>query len=123
MDAGYGAGTELRTQTAAPGLKYSAGIQPHTSVWPQGAGPMPQKTWSGRGRPASRTRRDAGRQPVQVRMLALGLPEPAWQTITWREGASDWLIPAALNIDRSPIAGRDRGYAVGVVGEKHPRVA
>ena len=90
MDAGYGADTELRTQITAPGLKYSAGIQPHTSVCPQGTGPLPQKTWSGRGRPTSRTRREAGCQPVQVRTLALDLPEPAWETITWREGTSDW---------------------------------
>ena len=54
MDAGYGAGTELRTQITAPGLKDFAGLQPHASVWPQGAGPMPQKPGPGAGaRPRS----------------------------------------------------------------------
>src|SRR5512134_3564015 len=45
----------------------------------------------GGGRPRSRTRRDPEHQPVQVKALALGLPEAAWQTITWREGSADWL--------------------------------
>ena len=55
MDAGYGADTELRTQITALGLKYSAGIQPHTSVWPQGTGPLPQKPGPGAGgQPAGR---------------------------------------------------------------------
>ena len=52
---------------------------------------MPAKPWSGRGRPTSRTRRDPEHQPVQAKALALGLPEEAWQTITWREGSADWL--------------------------------
>ena len=91
MDAGYGADTRLRTAITANGLAYVAGIQPHTTVWPAGAGPLPPKAWSGRGRPTSRTRRDPEHQPVQAKALALGLPEAAWQTITWREGSADWL--------------------------------
>ena len=91
MDAGYGSDTKLRTEITALGLAYVAGIQPHTTVWPQGQGPLPAKAWSGRGRPTSRTRRDAEHQPVQVKALALGLPKAAWQTITWREGSADWL--------------------------------
>ena len=91
MDAGYGTDTALRTQITALGLTYCAGIQPHTSVWPQGAQPLPPKPWSGRGRPASRLRRDDEHQPVQVRALALDLPVSAWETITWREGACGWL--------------------------------
>ena len=110
MDAGYGADTELRTQITALGLKYSVGIQPHTSVWPQGAGPLPQKTWSGRGRPTSRTRREAGHQPVQVRMLAHDLPESAWETITWREGTSDWLTSRFARV-RVRAAHRDEHLA------------
>lgn len=91
MDAGYGADTRLRTEITALGLAYVAGIQPHTTVWPAGTGPLPPKAWSGRGRPTSRTRRDPEHQPVQAKALALGLPEAAWQTITWREGSADWL--------------------------------
>jgi SRSO17 transposase len=91
MDAGYGSDTKLRTELTALGLAYVAGIQPHTTVWPRGQGPLPPKAWSGRGRPTSRTRRDPEHQPVQVKALALGLPKAAWQTITWREGSADWL--------------------------------
>jgi SRSO17 transposase len=91
MDAGYGADTGLRTELTALGLSYVAGIQPHTTVWLPGTGPLPPKVWSGRGRPTSRTRRDPEHQPVQVRALALSLDETAWQTITWREGSADWL--------------------------------
>jgi SRSO17 transposase len=91
MDAGYGADTKLRREIAALGLAYVAGIQPHTTVWPQGQGPLPPKAWSGRGRPTSRTRRDPAHQPVQVKALARDLPASAWETITWREGSLDWL--------------------------------
>ena len=91
MDAGYGSDTRLRTEITALGLCYIAGIQPHTSVWPPGMGPLPPKAWSGHGRPTTRTRRDPEHQPVQAKALALGLPASAWQTITWREGSADWL--------------------------------
>lgn len=91
MDAGYGTETRLRTAITALGLSYIAGIQPHTSVWAPGTGPLPPNAWSGRGRPPSRPRRDAQHRPVQVKALALGLPEAAWETITWREGSAEWL--------------------------------
>ncbi len=88
MDAGYGTDTDLRTALTELGLAYAAGIQPHTTVWPPGQGPLPPKPWSGRGRPTSRWRRDAEHQPVTVKDLALGLPTSAWETITWREGSA-----------------------------------
>ena len=91
MDAGYGSDTNLRTEIAALGLCYVAGIQPHATVWPPGTGPLPPKPWSGRGRPTSRTRRDREHQPIQAKALALALSQTAWQTITWREGTADWL--------------------------------
>jgi SRSO17 transposase len=91
MDAGYGADTGLRTEITALGLCYVAGIQPHTTVWPPGQGPLPPKDWTGRGRPASRVRRDAEHQPIKAKALALSLPETAWETVTWREGSADWL--------------------------------
>jgi SRSO17 transposase len=91
MDAGYGADTGLRTALTALSLAYCAGIQPHTSIWLPGTGPLPPKAWSGRGRPTSRTRRDPEHQPVQAKAWALSLPSSAWETVTWREGAADWL--------------------------------
>src|SRR5215469_6847720 len=92
MDAGYGADTGLRTEITALGLAYAAAIQPHTSVWAPGTGPLPPKPWSGRGRPTSRMRRDREHQPIQAKTLALSLPAQAWETITWREGTADWLV-------------------------------
>ena len=91
MDAGYGADTGLRTAITALGLRYVAGIQPNTTVWPRGTGPLPPKAWSGRGRRPSRLRRDDEHRPLQVKALALGLPDEAWETVTWREGSADWL--------------------------------
>ncbi len=91
MDAGYGADTGLRTEITALGLAYVAGIQPHTKVWLPGQGPLPPKPWTGRGRPTSRMRRDDEHRPVTVKDAALALPEPAWETITWREGSADRL--------------------------------
>jgi SRSO17 transposase len=91
MDAGYGADTSLRTALTALGLCYVAGIQPNTTVWPAGTGPLPPKAWSGRGRPPNRMRRDGQHRPLQVKALARGLPAEAWETVTWREGTADWL--------------------------------
>jgi SRSO17 transposase len=88
MDAGYGTDTDLRTALTELGLAYAAGIQPHTTVWPPGQGPLPPKPWSGRGRPTSRLRRDPEHQPVAVKDLALALPVSAWETVTWREGSA-----------------------------------
>lgn len=91
MDSGYGNDTKLRTGISALGLCYVAGIQSNTTVWAPGTQPLPPKEWSGRGRPPRRRRRDEEHRPLQVRALALGLPEAAWKTITWRDGSVDWL--------------------------------
>ena len=88
MDAGYGADTRLRTALTELGLAYAAGIQPHTTVWPPGQGPLPPKPWSGRGRPTSRLRRNAEHQPIKVKDLAMSLPASAWETVAWREGSA-----------------------------------
>src|ERR1700688_3534367 len=64
MDAGYGSDTRLRTEIAALGLCYIAGIQPHATASPPGVAPLPAKPLSGRGRPTSRTRRDPEHQPA-----------------------------------------------------------
>jgi SRSO17 transposase len=110
MDAGYGADTGLRTELRALGLSYVAGIQPHTTVWLPGTGPLPPKSWSGRGRPATQTRRAPEHQPVQVKALALGLPEAVWETITWREGSADWLTSRYARL-RVRAAHRDQRLA------------
>jgi SRSO17 transposase len=88
VDAGYGKDTEFRTGVSALGLPYVAAVLSSTTVWPQGTGPLAPKPWSGRGRRATRLRRDAQHQPVSVKELALGLPETAWTEIAWREGTN-----------------------------------
>jgi SRSO17 transposase len=106
MDAGYGADTGLRTEITALGLAYVAGIHPHTSVWAPGTGPLPPKSWSGRGRPTRRMRRDVEHQPIRAKALAIGLPPQAWETVTWREGSADWLVSRYARI-RVRAAHRD----------------
>jgi SRSO17 transposase len=91
MDAGYGVNTALRDGVSALGLSYVAGIQPQTSAWKEGEGPLPPKSFSGIGRPPKLMRRDEEHQPVSVKELALGLPQSDWQTIAWREGARETL--------------------------------
>jgi SRSO17 transposase len=91
MDAGYGSDTQLRTDVTALGFHYVAGILSNTSVWAQGAAPLPPKPWSGRGRPPKLMRRDGEHQPTSVKALALALEQAAWAEITWREGAADRL--------------------------------
>ena len=50
LDAGYGNNSALRVDITALGLTYAAGILSTTTVWAQGARPLPAKPWSGRGR-------------------------------------------------------------------------
>jgi SRSO17 transposase len=81
----------LRDGVTALGLSYAAGIQPRTSVWKQGEGPLPPKFFSGKGRPPKHMRRDEEREPLSVKDLAVGLPGSDWKTITWREGSCELL--------------------------------
>ena len=89
MDAGYGVNTALRDGVTALGLSYVAGVLPQTSVWAPGATALPPKPWTGRGRPPKRMRRDGEHQPVSVKELAVSLPQSAFETIVWREGACE----------------------------------
>jgi SRSO17 transposase len=106
MDAGYGNNSELRAEITALELIYVAGIQSNTTVWAPGTGPLPAKTWSGRGRPPKLLQRDAEHQPVSVKELALGLPKRAWRTIEWREGSAERLASRFARV-RVRIARRD----------------
>ena len=91
MDAGYGVNTALRDGVTALGLSYVAGILPQTSVWAPEAGPLPPKPWTGQGRSPKLMRRDKEHRPVPVKELASSLPQSAFETITWREGACEAL--------------------------------
>src|SRR5208283_3185912 len=106
LDAGYGNNSELRTNITALDLTYVAGIRSTTTVWAPGTAPLPPKRWSGRGRPTTRLRRDAGHQPVSVKELALGLSKRAWRTIEWREGTAEPLVSRFARV-RIRVAHRD----------------
>ena len=106
MDAGYGANTDLRTDIAALGLTYVAGILPNTTVWAPGMAPLRPKRWSGRGRPPRLIRRDRNHQPISVKELALCLPAKAWRTIAWREGSAEKLTSRFARL-RVRVAHRD----------------
>ena len=64
------------------------------------------KAWSGRGRPPTRLRRDAGHRRWRSRQLARSLPAEAWQDVAWREGSQGRCSARA-----SPPCGCDRGIA------------
>ena len=85
-DAGYGNDTDFRDEITALGLRYAVGVQPTTSVWRKGTGPLPAAPYSGRGQPPKLLRRDAEHQPVSVKAVALSLPEGSFRKVTWREG-------------------------------------
>ena len=101
MDAGYGAGTELRSSIAALDMTYVAGILPNTAVWAPGEEPLPAKKCSGRGRPPN-----SKHQPISVKDLALNLPSSAWRKVTWREGAAAPLCSRFARV-RVRVAHRD----------------
>ena len=107
MDAGYGVNTALREGVTALGLSYAAGIQPQTSVWKQGEGPLPPKSFNGNGRPPKLMRRDKEHRPLSVKELALGLPGSDWETITWREGACE---PLSSRFARVRVRPAHRDY-------------
>lgn len=86
-DPAYGNDTGFRQEVAKLELDYVLGVQSTTTVWPPGTEPLPPASWKGgRGRPASRLRRDREHAPVSVKQLAMGLPAKAWKDVTWREG-------------------------------------
>jgi SRSO17 transposase len=106
MDAGYGNNSELRASITALELTYVAGIQSNTTVWAPGTGPLPPKTWSGRGRPPKLLQCDRERRPASVKKLALDLPKRTWRTITWREGTAERLSSRFARV-RVRVARRD----------------
>ncbi len=86
-DAAYGNDSGFREGITALNLRYAVGVHENITVWRAGETPRPKPRRKGRGRPPTRLHRDAQHRPVAVKDLALSLPEPAWKTVTWREGA------------------------------------
>lgn len=90
-DAGYGNETAFRQKLREMRLTYAVGIQKAVTVWAPGSGPQLPPAYRGKGRPATRLRREAGHLPISVRELAMGLDRREWKTITWREGVAGQL--------------------------------
>jgi len=99
-DAGYGIDSAFRQGLTDQGLAYVVGITSAVVVWPPGVQPLPPKPYSGMGRPPVVPRRPAKRQPVNVKALALGLPNSAFHSTNWREGTNEPLTGrfAALRV-------------------------
>ncbi len=65
----------------------------------------------GQGTRPTRLRRDEERQPVTVKVLALSLPEEAWQIITWRESTMAAGIAFGELVDATKLRWRiERDY-------------
>lgn len=105
-DAGYGADGEFRRELTDLGLVYSVGVQPTVSVWRPGEGPLPPKTWSGKGRPPRLVQRSKDHKPLSAKAFAESLPAEAWKTVTWREGTNVDLASRFAAV-RLRVASRD----------------
>ena len=105
-DAGYGADGEFRRELSDLGLVYSVGVQPTVSVWRPGEGPLPPKTWTGKGRPPRLVQRSKDHKPLSAKALAESLPAEAWKTVTWREGSNVDLASRFAGV-RLRVASRD----------------
>jgi SRSO17 transposase len=91
-DAGYGTDTGFRTELTKLEAAYVVGIQSTTTVWRPGEEPKPAPARRGNtGRPRKLLQRDAKRQPVSVKELALSLPAGNWKRVTWRQGVKQKL--------------------------------
>jgi SRSO17 transposase len=104
-DAGYGKGTEFRSELTQLGLQYAVGIESNATVWRPGQGPLPAPARkAGRGAPAKRLQRSADHQPVSVKELAFGLSSSTWKEIRWRAGSEGTLRSrfAAVRVRPAP---------------------
>ena len=105
-DAAFGCNGAFRAGVTALDLPYALAIQSNATVWPPGLEPLPPKSSTGRGRPASRLRREADHAPLSVKALALGLSADRWIPCTWREGTNAPLSSRFCALRVRP-AGRD----------------
>ena len=90
-DEVYGSSREFRDGVAKLKLDYSLAVRSTTTVWALERQPLPPKPWKGKGRRATRMRRDQTHQPITVEQLARELPEKAWREVAWREGSKEML--------------------------------
>ena len=109
-DAGYGTDAGFRDALTRMGLTYVVGVTSSLVVWPPGVEPLPPKPWRGHGRPPVQPQRTPERQPVNLRALAMQLPEQAWQQVCWRQGSNAALSNRFAAV-RVRCAGGNKGRA------------
>jgi SRSO17 transposase len=107
-DEVYGSSHEFREGVAELKLVYSLAVRSTTTVWALERQPLPPKPWKGKGRRATRMRRDRTHQPFTVEQLALALPEEAWREVAWREGSKETLQSRFAALRVRPAYGDDR---------------
>jgi len=91
-DAGYGKGTQFRTDLTGLGLQYVVGIESNATIWEPGRQPLPAPARKpGRGATPKRLQRRADHQPISVKQLAQQLPSSTWKEMGWRQGAEGTL--------------------------------
>lgn len=107
-DEVYGSSHEFREGVAELKLDYSLAVRSTTTVWALERQPLPPKPWKGKGRRATRMRRDQTHQPFTVEQLARELPEKAWREVAWREGSKETLRSRFAALRVRPAYGDDR---------------
>lgn len=107
-DEVYGSNREFRNGVAELKLEYSLAVRSNTTVWALERQPLPPKPWTGKGKKATRMRRDQTHQPVTVAQLARELPEKTWREVTWRQGSKEMLCSRFASLRVRPAYGDDR---------------
>jgi SRSO17 transposase len=107
-DEVYGSNREFREGVAELKLNYSLAVRSTTTVWALERQPLPPKPWNGKGRQATRLRRDQTHQPFTVEQLARELPETVWREVAWREGSQETLCSRFAALRVRPAYGDDR---------------
>jgi SRSO17 transposase len=107
-DEVYGSNREFRAGVAELKLSYSLAVRSTTTVWALERQPLPPKPWKGKGRRATRVRRDQTHQPITVKQLAQELPEKDWREVAWREGSKEMLRSRFARLRVRPAYGDDR---------------
>jgi SRSO17 transposase len=107
-DEVYGSSHEFREGVAELKLVYSLAVRSTTTVWALERQPLPPKPWKGKGRRATRMRRDQTHQPFTVEQLARELPGKSWREVAWREGSKETLRSRFAALRVRPAYGDDR---------------
>ena len=108
-DEVYGSSREFRDAVTELKLDYSLAVRCTTTVWALERQPLPPKPWGGKGRRATRVRRDQTHQAISVEQLARELPEKAWREVAWREGSKETLRSRFAALRVRPASDRKGG--------------